>query len=613
MSPLPCHQPAATAAAAGRRRRRNSRCLSLFCLLLLLMLLAGVAWIQLVQSEQLVQLSQRQQTRRLYIPGRRGAIGDRHGVALNYAVPNYTLAIRPELVRDPRDTINVTLDKLGTVIAELGVYLGPGYYRSRPDRAALRVHLRQNTPMPIPLWSGLDAETMARWTMRRHEFPGTDLIPFWQRHYAYPRSATQLRGFTRPLDPRSPELRPFWSSIDIEQTGISGLEKLRDPQLRGRAGYEVLRTDVLAFRSDTIDARNAERGEDLRLTLDIACQNQAEQLFAEAGLQGALVIMDADNGEVIVMVSAPGLDLQAASPAREHPGGEFNRALQGTYPPGSTLKPFLACFALQAGMITPEERIECRGQFMATPRRSVACHARQGHGPVNLEQALALSCNVYFCTLASRLGQAGLNEFAPLFGFGRRLQTEFYASEAAGNAFSPEWARQHRRNFSGWHPLDSANAGIGQGEWLVTPLQMTRAFCTLLTGQVFRPKFLLNPDDQNLEESLDIAPDIQAHLRRGLAGCVTYGTGRALRIPGLQVLGKTGTAEAGTSVKPHSWSLAALPADQPRLIGVCILEHGGSGGRFSAPVLKEALQFCWEHYALPAAAENRPPAATATE
>ena len=572
-----------------QRQRRNCRSLCVFFLALLLLLLACIAWVQIFQSENLTLQSQQQQTRKLYVPAKRGSICDRHGTRLNYTVPMYTLVIRPDLVRDPRDTRRVTLEKINAAIAELALWLGPDFYRFKPDREQISQHLDKRTPMPIPLWQDLDSHTIARWNSQKNNFPGTELLLSWKRFYDSPEIASQLRGFTRPGEPDDPDMNQYWNANFKEPVGKSGLEYLLNPELRGTGGSEVLQTDVLSYRNNVLESRKAINGDDVRLTIDLECQRLAEELYAQNGYSGALVLLDASNGEILVLASCPGYDLSANLPDTSRQA-QFNRAVGGVYPPGSTIKPFMALYALEQGLLSADTPNNCPGWFELSDKRVIACHQRLGHGNIALLEAISRSCNTFFCALGKRMAASGWNEFAQYFAFGQKTNTILYRQEAAGIAYSPDWVREHRRQAPRWDEADSAYAGIGQGKWLVSPLQMAVSTSILLTGNWLQAKILLDEPVQLLQ-SFDWSESNLELIKSGMRQCVygSGGTGHALRIPGVTVLGKTGTAEVANQA-PHAWSIAALPAEEPRLIGVAIVENGGGGGKIAAPILKKVLE-----------------------
>ncbi len=575
-------------------RRRTLRQLRLLLGLVLVGLAASIGWLQLVRSHDMVAQVERQQTRTVYVPAKRGVLADRHGTVLNYTLPSYSLVIRPEAVRDPRDVSRVTVEKIEKAVSELGAFLGPEFYASRPVRLDIENHLRRRTPMALSLWTDLDGATMARWNARRHDFPGTELQLSWKRNYAYPQTATQWRGSTRLERPADPDMDKYWNANFLEPVGIDGLEGALNSRLRGDGGYEVLQTDVLSYRRTILERRLAVNGEDIAMTMDLEAQQFAEKLFADANIQGALVILDSATAEVLVMCSYPVGNLRDRLAAP--PTGDYNRCLAGYYPPGSTLKPLVALCALERGAINAEDTFECDGAFAVSSDYSQKCSSRYGHGRLAVVEALAMSCNVFFCETARRMGAQGMDELGQMTVLGRMLGTELWRQEKAGVAFSPSWVAANRPSAPSWSDYDNANAAIGQGGWVVTPMQLAVSFNAIVTGELRRPKFTCNNEDNLLEVSA-WSPENRAIVLDGLRRCVEdgRGTGRALWLPGVTMLAKTGTAEIGAGQTPHAWcAAAAFVDDKPKLTGVCIVEHGGGGGKVAAPLLRQALAFLLE-------------------
>jgi penicillin-binding protein 2 len=573
----------------------HCRALRAALLALFLLLAAHVAWIQVFRAPALKAGGARQQQRLNFVPAKRGDLLDRHGLPLNISVPSYDLALRVEMIRDPRDTRKRTLDKMSAAIADLGIFLGAHYYRSRPSHEQMLAHLKQNTPMPMILWRHVEPAALAKWAERRHDFPGTETVMSWKRRYEYPDLGFHVRGFTVLGLPAQHDFTRFRSLQFKELIGAAGIEQAINGRLRGEGGYELLQTDVLAFRNRVIETQPAIAGDDIRLTLDIQVQDLAESLFNLDGLTGAAVVMDAVSGEVIVCASAPTTSLPP--PSEPLPTALVNRAIAGHYPPGSAIKPLIALVAAQEGVLSTTETIDCPGYFTLSPKASVACSRSTGHGSLTLSEAIAQSCNVFFCTVGTRLGAQGMGKIGPTIGLGNRLYTELWRAENPGVDFSPDWVAQNRSDHPTWTTGDSANAAIGQGAWIITPMQMAVLTAAVTTGRILTPTFI-KPDPGTAEllvNTIDWPQEAWQAVLEGMRACVEapLGTGRSMRMEGVSVLAKTGTAENVPGKAPHAWTIAALPAEQPTLVGVCVVEHGGSGGRVAAPILKKILAAAW--------------------
>ncbi len=578
-----------TDAGRGDGSSQGAKCagLGIAVLAVLVLLGAHVGYLQLVQTDELAVHASRQQDYMMYVPGERGSMYDRKGVLLARSVPRYDLALRIEQVRDPRDSRRRTLDKVCTEMADLGSYLGPTFYQARPSREDVLRHIRLNTPLPFTLWRGLDNETTARWAARRADFPGTETTLAWKREYYVTDTTFHVRGFCGYDQPAVLPDFPRLHIGTLELRGRDGIEDALDASLRGDGGYELLRTDVMAFRREVTHRHPARRGEDCRISIDTALQSRIEALFRDDGLVGALVILDAKTGEVLAAVSEPSPGIPPAKDVPE--GANVNRVVAGYYPPGSTLKPLVAMAALRAGVVTPVEEIKCRGGYELPNGHVVSCSSRWGHGPISMERALATSCNTYFCELAVRLGRRRISTIGAPVGFGKKLQTELWRQEIPGILYCPEWAREKRRNNPQWALGDSANAGIGQGAWIVTPLQLAVGITAVVTGKLVHPTFLHASEYAQPSEDLGWPEEMRQVVKNGMRACVESGTGKRLQMLGVDLLGKTGTAQVGHGRRSNALCVAAYPGEDPNIVGVCVLEHAGSGGKEAAPVLRLAL------------------------
>ena len=554
----------------------------------LLGLLLSVAYLQLRRAPETAEVTRREQTRLVYVPACRGSLLDRAGRRLNYSEPCYSIVLRPELVRDPRDTRNRSVEKLEAVIAELAGAMGPDYYRSRPGREALARHLEQRPALPIVLWQEVDAATLARWSDLRREFPASELLLSWRRRYELPEVAPQMRGMTRrgaSKLPEAPEGERYWNANAVELVGASGMEAALEPLLHGVGGSELLQTDVLAYRHELLANEPARRGEDCRLTISVPLQQAASAAFLRKGLSGAAVVLEMETGEVLAMHSSPSSPLGGKAEA----GSQVNRALAGYYPPGSTIKPLLALYALEHGIATAEEpRVTCPGYYALGGSARLNC--THVHGPLAIRAAVAQSCNTYFCELARRFSGEQFDAFAQEFGFGERTGGALPGQEQQGIAFTPSWCRAHRRGNPAWNPGDAANAGIGQGAWIVTPMQLALAVNYVLTGRLLAPKFC-REDETTVRRTRAWSEAARQLVVGGMADCAEFGTGRnAFAGRTVKFLAKTGTAETGRTRRPHAWIVAAAPAEAPRYLAVVVVEHGGAGGAVAAPIARELLE-----------------------
>ena len=510
---------------------------------------------------------------------------DREGNPLNLSVPSYSIVLRPELVRDPRDTRQRTLEKLSAEITDLGMALGPEFYQFRPTQEKIERHLREQPALPLVLWEDIDADTLSRWTLVRREHPAAELQLVWRREYREPTLAPQLRGMVKRSGPRTDGAEKYWNANAPELTGASGLEKALDGDLAGVGGSERLQTDVLSYRSTVLESKEAQPGMNCRLALCVEAQRLAEEKFRSQSYHGAAVALDLRTGEVLVSLSMPAVPLGVRDAGED--GAYQNRVLSGYYPPGSTIKPLLALYALDRKLITAEEPVvDCQGFYALGERTRLRCS--HVHGEVAVVEAIAQSCNVFFSDLAVQMTPDAFDDFAHFFGFGQKSGSVLSAEEIAGNAFSPLWVAQRRKADAQWHAGDAANAGIGQGAWVVTPMQMALAVGFALTGDLLVPKYVID-GEVNVRKHHDWSPEAHRLVVEGMRQCVLAGTGQSMNTPRLAMLGKTGTAEVGKKLRPHAWMVAVAPADEPRFVVVVVVEHGGSGGRVAGPIARDIM------------------------
>ncbi len=558
-------------------------------LLLLLALLALAARLQLRSPESLRKATEAQQTRTIYIPPRRGELQDCDGGRLDYTVPVYSIAIRPELTRDPRDTRDKSLEKLSGAVAALATALGPVFYQSMPSSERLLRHLRTQPAMPLVLWQDIDAATRAKWLAVRDEHPATELQLSWRREHDRPQLARSWRGAVGKRLVSADDNGRYWNANSSELYGLSGMEKALDRLLAGQGGAETLRTDVLSYRREVLSSRPADNGDACRMTMVASAQEAAETAFARDNRSGAAVAIDLADGSVLVLASACA---DVARGSTEEATG-LNRAVAGRYPLGSVMKPLIALYLLDKGQVSATEPVvDCKGYFQLSGGRRLGCS--HVHGPIAMEAAIAQSCNTYFCTLAQGMTEAQFDEFATLFGFGQTTGGNAGLNENAGIPFSPAWVKANRKEMRTWLPGDAAHATIGQGGWAVTPLQVALASAFAITGKLFTPKYFVD-DDTPVRDERAWRPEAHRLMMAGLRGCVVSGTGRALALPGVEVIGKTGTAETGGGKRPHAWIMAAAPCETPRYLVVVIVEHGGAGGAAAAPIAREILRELLKH------------------
>ncbi len=576
-------------------------------LLLVLMLslcvaLCGMLWkIQVAHGHDYVKDLDRQSVRRIRLPATRGSIFDRNGAALVENSPSYSIAVYIEELRQPGVKVVDAAEKL---IGQLGRILQLPVEVTRAD---IENHYRKRLPLPFIVWKNLSEETLARWAELAAGIPGADI--YWEgiRNYPHGKTASHVLGYVGRANLAGREEEPYHYYLP-EWEGKTGIEQSMDEKLRGLAGGSLIRVDVAGYKHGDLGGLEPEAGSDLMLSLDLNIQKLAEQ--ALAGHNGSMVVMDPRNGEILAMASTPAFDPNDFVPSisrdlwAEMIGNPdkplVNRAVAGTYAPGSIFKPVVAMAALEGGKSQPGRIYNCPGYFMLG-RARFNCWHRTGHGDIDLRKAIEQSCNVYFFNLGLLCGNEAIAHMATALGLGRKTGIELNY-ERAGLVPDDAWKR---RTFNdGWRDGDTCNMSIGQGALNVSPLQMAVVASALANGgHVYAPR-LVRGERKNGEKDFRMLParvvnemnwsqESLRTVRGGMFDVVMAptGTGRKAGVPGVEIAGKTGTAEYGAkgSGLKYGWMIAFAPYDNPRYAVAVVVEQAYSGGVTAAPLVQHLL------------------------
>jgi penicillin-binding protein 2 len=428
---------------------------------------------------------------------------------------------------------------------------------------------------------------------------GVSVLADAVRHYPHGALAAHVLGYVREVSgeelarPENAGYRP------LDLIGKDGVEKVAEQALKGIDGGDQIEVDARGRRVRTLGTMAPQSGRSVWLTLDLDVQQAAEE--ALGGRAGAVVAMDPWTGEVLAMASGPSYDpnvfVGALSPEEwrrlsgpGHP--QQNRATTSHYPPGSLFKLVTAAAALEAHEVSPEDRFHCSGAFRIGSW-TLRCWKRSGHGDLDFTRGFAQSCNVMFSTLGRRTGPERLAEMARRFGLGARSGIDL-PEEAAGLIPDPEWKRKKRSQ--PWYPGDTCQLAVGQGDCLVTPLQMAREVAVIANGgKLVTPRVILRVEGEDTavrgkrQRSVGLEPETIEAIRAGMRAVVAPG-GTASRIATdrYAIAGKTGTAQAPGG-QPHAWFGGYAPADDPKLVVVVVVEHGGSGSAAAAPIARHVM------------------------
>lgn len=462
------------------------------------------------------------------------------------------------------------------------------------DREESAVRLAENLPRA----------TMFQLRELQTLYPGITLIDEARRYYPYGRFASHLIGFMGKMNPREWRERKTKGYRADSRIGKMGLEGMLEDELRGRDGGKRMEVDAQGRLKGELGSTPSEPGSNLYLTLDAAVQKAADEgLRKTATGRGAAVAVDPRNGEILAMSSLPDFDpnaLLSTDPAEVKRGAqglpEFNNAIAGTYPPGSTFKPIVGLAALNESRVATSDAFFCPGYFQLGDH-VFHCWDHKGHKRVSWLMGLAQSCDVYFYNLGLKTGGDRIERYAAAFGLGAKTNVAL-RGEKPGHLFGP---KTRERAGKGWYDGDTLNLSIGQGELLVTPIQLAVAAAALANrGTVWRPHYtqkivyadgrpdyVQKPERAGVVTAKDSAWD---EVQEGMQVVISSGTGYPSKIPGLIVAGKTGTAQ-NPHGEDHAWFIAyAARPGEPASIAVAVLvENGGHGGVTAAPVAKKMI------------------------
>ena len=574
-----------------------------------LLLLAVMLYFEQIRSEDArrKQIS-RQSIRQIRIPARRGMIYTGDLCPLTENRPAFELLFYPGEMKQKNLTgsVKYILKCADEIASHAGLH-----HNLTSD--TVRKHLNTRPGLPLHVLRGLGDENTAKIMEAARRIPGAEVQPMETRTYPEHRLACHLIGYTRPGDPRQAPDRKEYAYYLPDEVGVSGVEKLCDgknpftgqPGLRGIPGYSLIQVDRLGFvRKKLIERIDPVNGTHVVLSIDSTIQGIAENLLR--GRNGAIVAVDADNGDILAAASSPGYDAGVFSPKisrekfselRNDPNWPlFNRAFQGVYPPGSTLKPLIALAYLKAG-IDPAKKIECTGSSEVYGIK-IRCssHWRGGHGKLDMHDALKYSCNVYMIEYAKEFALEPLQEMLRAAGFGKKCGTGL--GESAG-LFPSDRLKRRRRRQVPWNAYDTALLSIGQGLVGVTPLQAA-VYCAALAngGTVWRPNLIVRTVDTSGQDLWLRTPVVSSRLpvsqeqlkliTDAMLDVVVSpdGSGHNAAVPGLEIRGKTGSAEYGKGgmLKIYAWFIAYAKVGGRTIAVAIVVEDGESGGRTCGPL-----------------------------
>jgi len=574
----------------------------------LALVVARLVELQVIEHEHFSTLSEDNRIKVQPLPPSRGLIYDRDGVLLADNVPSYALTITPEKV----DDLAATIDALAELI--------PISELDRERFARLLPQRRRFEGVPIRL--DLDERERARIAVYSHRFPGVDIHAELSRFYPEGVYTAHVVGYVGRINEQEMERIEVSDYAGTTHIGKVGIEKAHEAWLHGHVGYEQA---VVNARGRVLERRKEQApvpGRDLHLFFDVQLQKDATAALGDN--RGSVVAIDPRTGGVLALVSTPsydpnpfvgGISYADFDALREDIDKPlYNRAIRGQYPPGSTIKPFVALGGLAMGVIGPRDGKYCGGYFQLPGHtHRYRCWRRGGHGMLAMEDAVVQSCDVYFYRLAHDLGIERLNDSLAAFGFGRPTGTDI-ADELGGLLPSPEWKQRARNQV--WYPGETLIVGIGQGSFLATPLQLAAATAAMANRGTFVTPRLVAATRAGLgkplvptERETRVIPDHDPSHWQAVVDSMTEvvegprGTARRILNDAYRIAGKTGTAQVFTvgqnetyneaevaeRMRDHALFVAFAPVDDPRIAVAVIVENGGHGGAVAAPIARAVM------------------------
>lgn len=564
--------------------------------------------VQVSENEYYAIKSESNRIRIRPVQALRGKIYDRNGQILAKNVSTFDLIIKKERIKNE----DIFLNKVNTVLP-----------KNKINLVSIREQLIDRKAKEVILIPNINLQEYSMIAVDKHLLPEMELSPKAKREYLHPFSTSHILGYLGKVSDSDVYSDVVKIQEGMTEIGKLGVERFYQNILSGEFGYEKLETDALGEIIRTIETKEPRRGDDIYLTIDIELQNYIYRLMENK--EGSVVVMNPNNGEILALVSAPGYDINLFTKSisskdynkliNDPRKPMINRAINGQYPPGSTLKPFIGLIALEEGIVDPNKFVSCTGAYLLNNhKRPFKCWKKDGHGSTDLSYALTQSCDVFFYRIAELTGIDILSEKIYKYGFGQKTYIDLY-NESSGLVPDRSW--KYKMKQQPWFPGETLNVGIGQGYVLATPLQLTLATSTLATaGKTYTPHLLRQIRDSKTDTSemydhqnnkfitsypnLDYL-DIVHHAMWRVTNERGVGTASQMKkIKNIQIAGKTGTAQVysldkgKTDIKKlqdHALFISYAPYENPEIVVTVIVEHGGGGSTVAAPIARDVIEF----------------------
>ncbi len=566
--------------------------------LIFLLLLSRYFYLQVIKHQDYSSQADQNKIKFSRINPTRGLIYDRNGVLLAENITTYRLEVTPEKTKD----LQQKLQSIRSII---------GFDDEHLEK--LKEQLKYNPVFkPLTVKAKLSEIEVAQFAVQKHHYPGFSIKPYLNRKYLYPYELSHLLGYVGKISQFEFNRQDPDIYAQDDYFGKAGIEKYYENSLHGIPGQLITEINAKGKQLKQEIQSPPTNGTNLTLTIDMSLQLAAYQAFGDE--TGAAIAVNPQNGEILAMVSKPGydtnqfiygisqqnFDLLANSPEKPL----FDRSIKGGYEPGSTIKPYIALAGLYHRLITPDTTLVSNGYFQL-PKQERRYHdwKQGGHGEVDVVDSLAESVNVFFYDLAYRLGIDNIHGFLAPFKFGHITGIDI-AGEKKGILPSREW-KQANRNMI-WFPGETVITGIGQGYFVITPVQMAQALSVLASKGQINPLHLVQKATTPNTLPFVISENHWSTVHQGMTDVVNAvnGTARSIQSPDYLIAGKSGTSQVfGKSeediykkdeelpkhLRNHALFIAFAPAEQPEIAVVVVAEHGASGTKAAAPIARSII------------------------
>ncbi len=548
--------------------------------------------LQILQHARYSEIAERNRTQVLPQAAPRGRIYTRDSAAVATNKPSFSLIYFPGQIR--------SADAMDAMARGLSRYLNIPF-----DELHANLYKAVKKGAPMRLAENLSSKAMLTLSELKTLYSGIDIVVEARRYYPFGNYLSHLTGYISKMDAKEWAVYGKDKNYAMDsRVGKAGLEKMYEKDLKGKDGGIYLEVDSRGRLSKILESRKWETGADIYLTIDSKIQSAAEEGLKKSNTgKGAVVAIDPRSGAVLALASMPDYDPnrfvsysdeKTYDNLKELP--EFNVAVQGTYPPASTFKIITSIAALESGRVDPAETFFCPGYFDAG-NRIFKCWEKKGHNKVDFIQGLAKSCDVYYYNVGIRTGPLNIEKYAHLFRLGMPTGIPL-PDEKGGNVFGPS-KRAAKKSY--WFIGDTLNLAIGQGETLVTPIQMAQVAAAVANGGTFwRPYYVdhivnsegevISRGKQEKLSQVQLKESTFALLKEAMREVILTGTGQSAKIDGVEVFGKTGTAQ-NPQGRDHAWFVAfANFPGQPAEIAVAVLvEHGLHGASTAGPIIRDVV------------------------